>query len=244
MRFIDLFAGMGGFHRALSSLGHECVFVSEIDEELRELYAKNFHGSKNIIHGDIRMSKGKVPKHDVLCAGFPCQPFSKSGNQNGRKDRTRGTLFHEIIEILETRRPRFVILENVGNFERHNNGRTWQVVRSSLEELGYDVRGTIHVASGGHGLISPHHFGYPHTRERFFIVASLDRLSRDPFPRGNRKGYTSLNDVVQSKSELTMLDFLETALTGQQRECINHWNKLLKRIPNGLELVTPMWGDE
>src|SRR5947209_20091344 len=132
---------MGGFHRALRSLGHECVFVSEVDEELRELYKKNFRESRNVVYGDIRECKRDLPKHEILCAGFPCQPFSKSGSQNGRRDRTRGTLFHEIIEILRRHRPPYVIMENVGNFERHNNGQTWKTVRDSLIELDYDVRG-------------------------------------------------------------------------------------------------------
>jgi DNA (cytosine-5)-methyltransferase 1 len=245
VRFIDLFAGMGGFHRALRSLGHDCVFVSEIDEELRDLYKRNFPDAHNIVNGDIRLVKDKVPAHDILCAGFPCQPFSKSGYQNGRRDRTRGTLFHEIIEILKTHRPAYVILENVGNFERHNNGRTWKVVRDSLQDLEYNVRGTVHMASGGHGLISPHHFGYPHTRERFFVVAGLDKLPKDPFPRGNRKCVTTLNDIVQSTSELTRQERTDTALTLQQSECIMHWNKLLKRIPGDVELPSfPIWGDE
>ena len=245
MRFVDLFAGMGGFHRALSSLGHECVFVSEIDEELRELYKKNFRKSNTIVYGDIREFKKKIPKHDVLCAGFPCQPFSKSGHQHGRRDRTRGTLFHEIMEVLKKHRPPFVILENVGNFERHNQGRTWGIVQDSLMELEYDVRGTVHITSGRHGLISPHHFGYPHTRERFFIVASLHPLPLDPFPRGDRECVTTLADVVQSKSELSALDRQETAVSVPYVECIEHWNRLLKRIPSAVKLPAfPIWGDE
>src|ERR1043166_566973 len=88
MKFIDLFAGIGGFHKALASLGHECVFASEIDEELADLYRGNFPSIRKHVYGDIRRSKGRVPAHDILCAGFPCQPFSKSGSQNGRRDRT------------------------------------------------------------------------------------------------------------------------------------------------------------
>ncbi len=245
MRFVDLFAGMGGFHRALTSLGHECVYASEIDDELRALYQQNFPQSKKIVYGDIREFKSKVPKHDILCAGFPCQPFSKSGSQNGRRDRTRGTLFHEIVEVLKKHSPPFVILENVGNFERHNQGRTWKVVQESLAELGYEVRGTTHVATGGHGLISPHHFGFPHTRERFFIVGSLKKLADDPFPRGDRCAVTTLDDVVQPKSELTADDRDETRLTDQQIECIELWNRLLRRIPRSVELPSfPIWGDE
>jgi len=245
VRFVDLFAGMGGFHLALRSLGHECVFASEIDPELRELYRLNFPEAARLIHGDIRECKEQVPKHDILCAGFPCQPFSKSGPQYGLRDTTHGTLFHEIIDIVRRHRPRYVILENVGNFERHDEGRTWAIVRRSLMGLGYDVRGTEHVASGGHGLISPHHLGYPHTRERFFAIASLEPLGADPFPRGDRRHVTHLRNIVQSTSELSKIDREEVALTDQQIRCIDHWNALVTVLPEKIQLPSfPVWGDE
>jgi DNA (cytosine-5)-methyltransferase 1 len=246
MRVVDLFAGLGGFHRALASLGHECVFASEIDDELRSVYKANFPGSATILHGDIRAAKRFVPAHDILCAGFPCQPFSKSGLQQGLSDETRGTLFHEIIEILDTHRPRYVFLENVGNFERHDKGRTWTVVQESLERLGYTVRGTVHRASGGHGLISPHHFGFPHHRERFFIVACMDvELPDDPFPRGERNAKTSLDGIVQPCASLSDVDRAETALSQKQALCIEHWNRLLAALPNEVVIPSvPIWGDE
>ena len=242
---MDLFAGLGGFHVALRSLGHECVFVSELDPELRQLYLKNFADAHGIVHGDIRECHEKVPAHDILCAGFPCQPFSKSGDQRGMRDKTRGTLFHVILKILEWRRPQYVILENVGNFERHDHGRTWRIVKASLAELGYDVRGTEHVSSGGPGLISPHHLGFPHTRERFFVVASLNELPLSPFPSSRRDRATRLSDIVQSKSELSRVDAEETALSPQQISCIDHWNNLLGRLPAQVDLPSfPIWGDE
>ncbi|MCC7134686.1 MAG: DNA (cytosine-5-)-methyltransferase [Gemmatimonadales bacterium] len=242
---MDLFAGLGGFHLALNKLGHECVFAAEIDDQLRTVYEKNFPESKGIVHGDIRQCKDRIPPHDILCAGFPCQPFSKSGSQDGFGDETRGTLFHEILEVVKKRQPRYVVLENVGNFERHDGGRTWEVVKEKLDKLGYWVRGTEHVASGGHGLISPHHFGHPHTRERFFVVASLDELPADPFPRGDRKRVTQLADIVQAKTELTKEVRHEVRLSDQQVECIHHWNTLLQAIPKDLDLpYFPIWGDE
>lgn len=249
MKFVDLFAGLGGFHLALRKFGHECVFASEKDEELRQLYIKNFPDAVNIIHGDIREFRDKVPAHDILCAGFPCQPFSKSGTQQGLLDETRGTLFHEIIYILEKlgdKRPQYLILENVGNFERHDDGRTWQVVRHSLQKLGYDVRGTEHIRSGGSGLLSPHYLGFPHTRERFFIVASLRTLPEKPFPLFNRTLVTTLNDIVQPANELSANDLAETCLSTSQQNCINHWNELLSKLPeNDVDLPSfPIWGDE
>ena len=231
MKFVDLFAGLGGFNAALQRLGHECVFASEIDNDLREIYAVNFPEMDGRIFGDIRQCRDGVPPHDILCAGFPCQPFSKSGFQLGLHDKIKGTLFDEIVLILERCRPKYVIMENVGNFERHDKGRTWQIVKEKLEALQYDVRGTEHVTSGGSGLLSPQHFGYPHSRERFFILAMQGQLPNNPFPQGNRNCVTDLRSIVQSLDELTEHDRKETRLTSAQVECIDHWNWLLAQLP-------------
>ena len=244
MRFVDLFAGLGGFHEALSSLGHECVFACESDPELRDLYRLNYPRVRSV-HGDIRNCKEAVPEHEILCAGFPCQPFSKSGTQSGLRDKTRGTLFHEIADILASHQPPFVILENVGNFELHDAGRTWRIVRDTLLELGYQVRATEHVKTHGHGLVSPHHLGYPHTRERFFVVASSRPLPEDPFPPRHRRRRTTLLGVVQTRQELTVQDHAEVGLSTDQVACIDHWNQLLQNIPAEQPLPSfPIWGDE
>ncbi len=272
MRFIDLFAGLGGFHRALSSLGHECVFASELDPELRALYGQNFPDMTGKIFGDIRgEAQNHIPAHDFLCAGFPCQPFSKSGRQLGVKDETRGTLFHEILQILERHMPTYVLLENVGNFGRHDGGRTWRIVKDSLERLGYHVAGTEHVTPlpqtdwrdrglerrtplelvdqprlpPGNGLISPHHFGFPHHRERFYIYATTLPLPESPFPRTDRAIPTTLETITQPDKHLLEIDRLETRLTVQQTACIDHWNRLLKALPNDFKIPGfPLWGDE
>lgn len=247
MRFVDLFAGLGGFHKALARLGHRCVFASEIDRELREGYRRSFPSYEGVIAGDIReaVKADVIPDHDILCAGFPCQPFSKSGEQKGFSDRTRGTLFHEIYEILRAHRPPYVILENVGNFARHDGGRTWNVVRESIDSLGYNVAATEHICDGGHGLVSPHHLGHPHHRERFFIVASLDRLPSAPFPPRDKDSGASVSDILQAEDELDERDRRETRLSDQHRRCIDHWNELLQSLPANLELPSvPLWGDE
>jgi len=246
MRFVDLFAGLGGFHLALTQLGHECVFASELDEDLQKLYRQNFPDTSKATFGDIRRVREKVPPHDILCAGFPCQPFSKSGAQLGLDDKIQGTLFEEVVYILERRRPEYVILENVGNFERHDKGRTWQIVKEKLTALGYAVRGTEHVTSGGPGLISPHHFGYPHTRERFFVVARHGVLPKAPFPAIDRHLKTKLSDIVQTVRELSSRDRIETRLSDRQRACIDHWNHLISRLPKeNVPLPSfPIWGDE
>ena len=245
MRFIDLFAGLGGFRLALERLGHECVFASELDSALQEIYNRNFPEGP-AIKGDIRRSKNLVPPHDLLCAGFPCQPFSKSGAQAGLNDKTTGTLFHEILEILQEHKPTFVILENVGNFERHDDGQTWHIVKTSLESLDYEVKGTEHVTSGGQGLLSPHHLGFPHHRERFFAVASLEGLPNECFPPRNRESTTSMTDIVQPRDELSEHDYDETRIADHHYRCIEHWNTFLDALPEGRVSLPsfPIWGDE
>ena len=245
MRFVDLFAGLGGFRVALERLEHECVFACEVDSQLQELYRHNFPDGPDI-HGDIRTSKQYIPPHDVLCAGFPCQPFSKSGTQAGLSDETSGTLFHEILDILQRHRPSYVILENVGNFERHDEGRTWCIVRSNLIRLGYEVRATGHMASGGEGLLSPHHLGFPHHRERFFAVGTRVGVPENIFPSRTRKSDTSIRDVVQSEDELSERDLEETQIVDQHRRCIEHWNTFLESLPEEKFALPsfPIWGDE
>ncbi len=244
MKFIDLFAGLGGFHLALESLGHKCVFASELDDELRDLYAQNFPGANEYLFGDIRVNHERVPAHDILCAGFPCQPFSKSGFQNGHSD-TRGTLFHDILVILKKHKPSYVLLENVGNFEQHDGGRTWQVAKAKLQGLGYTVVATEHVKSGGHGLLSPHHLGFPHSRERFYAVCRRGPLSADVLPSPDRRRVTTLHPLLQSNAGLSPDDLVETKLSRQQEACINHWNALLRALPPEAEFPSfPLWSDE
>jgi DNA (cytosine-5)-methyltransferase 1 len=171
MKFIDLFAGLGGFHIALEKLGHKCVFASEIKPNLRKLYEKNF-GIKAV--GDIKKIDihKDIPKHDILCAGFPCQPFSKAGNQQGLNDKKNGNLFKYIIEILETKNQ--IILENVRNLISHDNKETYQHIKNKLIGLGYTIDKNIY---------SPHHIGIPQHRERLFIIGSKFGLANFNWPK-------------------------------------------------------------
>ncbi len=165
--FIDLFAGIGGFRLAFQSAGGKCVFSCEWDKYAKKTYEANFG---EVPYGDIRkIRKNEIPPHDVLCAGFPCQPFSLAGvskkNSLGRKhgfeDKTQGTLFFEILEILHAKRPKAFMLENVKNLVSHDQGKTFEVIRQALEdELGYIV--TWKVVDGAKWV--------PQHRERIFIV--------------------------------------------------------------------------
>ena len=164
MRFVDLFAGLGGFHLALSRLGHECVFASEIKPKLQKLYRQNFPGVH--IEGDItKVDVRSIPQHDILCGGFPCQPFSFSGKKQGFEDEQgRGNLFDEICRVLSFHHPKYIFLENVSALPGHDGGRTWSIIKQKLKHLGYDIDGRV---------FSPHEFGVPQHRPRFYIVGML-----------------------------------------------------------------------
>ena len=159
LKFVDLFSGLGGFHAALQRLGHECVFASEIDANLQDLYHANF-GIRPF--ADIRHCWHDVPSHDILCAGFPCQPFSKAGSQLGFECPESGDLFEYILRIIDRHTPRFLIFENVPNILRHADGETWARIRDSLIERDYSV---------DFKELSPHLIGVPQIRYRAFIVA-------------------------------------------------------------------------
>lgn len=158
-RFIDLFAGMGGFHVALESLGGECVYANEWDKYAQETYALNFGFTPD---GDItQVDEKNIPDHDILCGGFPCQAFSISGRRRGFED-ARGTLFFDVARIIREKQPKVVFLENVKNFATHDNGNTMEVVRNTFEELGYDFYAAV---------LNPIHYGVPQKRERIYMVA-------------------------------------------------------------------------
>ena len=169
-RFIDLFAGIGGFHGALTSLGGECVWASEFDEKAADVYELNWglRPDGDIVPLTDPLVSERIPEHDILCGGFPCQPFSKSGKQQGFKDSTRGTLFFNICQILEARKPSIVFLENVRNLAGPRQRDTWNTIISELRNLGYLVSSTPTVFSPH--LLPKSLGGAPQVRERVFIV--------------------------------------------------------------------------
>src|SRR2546421_4321531 len=226
IRFADLFAGLGGFHLAAAGLDAECVFACEIDEELRDLYETNFGFRPE---GDIRkISAQDIPSHNLLCAGFPCQPFSKAGAQLGLKDAVHGKLFYDIIKVLETHRPEFVILENIAHFVNHDQGNTYRHLQAELSELGYDVQ----VAK-----LSPHQFGIPQIRERMYLVARFGKLNGFKFPQNQ-----TMAEQLSIKSILDKNPSDARRLSGQIVECLDLWQEFLDRFPTDEELSgQPIW---
>jgi DNA (cytosine-5)-methyltransferase 1 len=215
LNFIDLFAGLGGFHVALTRLGHKCVFASELDSDLGTLYKQNFGIQP---HGDIReIEADNIPPHDILCAGFPCQPFSLAGKQAGAKCPASGKLIDDVIRITKHHEPRYVLLENVPNVLTIESGKFWGSIKRRFASLGYELQ---------HRIYSPEEFGIPQRRNRLFIVAVRDGLKdfNWPDPAGNvlkpLLSYIKQNTIDARQIEPAKIAILEK------------WNALLPHITN------------
>lgn len=169
MTFIDLFAGLGGFRIALESLGAQCVYSNEWDKPVQKVYQANFG---EFPEGDItKVDERTIPDHDILCAGFPCQAFSISGKQRGFDD-SRGTLFFDVARIVKEKKPKIVFMENVKNFATHDEGRTLNVVKATMEELGYIFNAKV---------LNAVDYGVPQKRERIYMVCFRNDLNISDF---------------------------------------------------------------
>lgn len=170
--FIDLFAGIGGIRQSFEKHGGKCIFSSEIDPFAKFTYYTNFG---DVPFGDItKISVDSIPKHDILCAGFPCQPFSHIGKREGFEHPTQGTMFYEIVRIIKDKKTPVLFLENVPGLINHDDGNTLQVIIETLQTMGYKVHHTVLDAS---------HFGVPQKRKRFYLIAFLDHKVQFEFPK-------------------------------------------------------------
>lgn len=232
--FIDLFAGLGGFHLALQELGCKCVFASELKEDLRKLYTLNF--PETPIYGDItKIHPEQIPSHDIICGGFPCQPFSQAGKRQGFNDeKDRGNLFTYICDIIEYHRPKYVFLENVANLKGHDEGNTWKVIYTKLhDELGYEVKEAI---------LSPHQFESPQHRKRIYIVGArkdLGGLGDFHFPEPTYAAH-SIHDIIDTN------DTYYIPLKEDTRHHIEVWSEFVRLADeNNCELPGfPIWAME
>ncbi len=193
--FIDLFSGLGGFRLALEKIGGNCVFSSEINDHASLIYKENFGDTPS---GDIKKVEAQnTPDFDILCAGFPCQAFSIAGKKMGFED-TRGTLFFEICRIAKEKQPKVIFLENVKNLTLHDNGKTFKVIISSLEELGYYV---------SYKVLNAKDFGVPQNRERIIIVAAKNKkINFDNLITSTLQ--PKIEDILDSKNN----DYIEESL--------------------------------
>ena len=256
-RFVDLFAGVGGFHAALKAYGGECVYAVEIDEAAAQVYGRNWgHQALGDITEDANDRVMKVPAHEVLAAGFPCQPFSKSGAQRGMEE-TRGTLYWNILKIIERRKPKVVLLENVRNLAGPRHRHEWQVIIETLQNEGYRVSETPAIFSPH--LLPPGRGGRPQVRERVFITATHNPaevgagLPVDPVAL---PGETV--DGFDPRAEWHLEDLLDDAhtipgceLTSSERLWIEAWNEWVEtwyeathgRRPPGFPIWADAWTD-
>ena len=263
-RFIDLFAGIGGFHRALSRLGGECVLAVEIDEDCRKVYEASFpeFDAQNKLKENIReITRGldniddqnfsrdeqdiakDVPDHDVLCAGFPCQPFSIAGKGLGFSDATRGTLFFDIIQIIKAKKPRYVLLENVRNIAGKRHASTWKTIINSLRELGYSV-------PEDPLIISPHNLirsegGAPQVRDRVFITATKDEIDivqpKSAFSETKENlFYWKIDKYLLPDSKIKNIN--NYRLRNEEKIWFKAWNYFVENLPSDY-MPTPIWVD-
>lgn len=257
--FIDLFAGIGGFHAALKPIGGRCVFASEIDEAAAKVYKSNWLSKEDLVlAGDIKeLTEGRsvqVPQHDVLTAGFPCQPFSKSGNQLGVNE-ARGTLFFNILRIIDSKRPHAVVLENVRNLVGPKHKSDFRKMIRLLRSLGYAV-------SDIPTIVSPHELpielgGTPQHRQRLFIGAlkvgpkraedlrgARPLLARDPFSAFGTWDW----DIREFLKDSDPASRQTLGINGEQKQAIEIWEQFLKLFrdknrvnPPGFPLWTDYW---
>ena len=248
LKFIDLFAGLGGFHIALSNLGCECVFASELRDDLRRLYVKNFpemsgetESGISKVEGDItKVPFEKIPSFDVLCGGFPCQPFSQAGKRQGFNDeKDRGNLFNYICEIARIHRPTYIFLENVSNLKGHDDGNTWNVIYHKLSDsfedggLNYEV---------SHEILSPHQFGIPQHRKRIYIVCKTREsggLCSFSFPTPNNKT-CDISPIINE----TETSFIK--IKSETRQQLELWQEFIDQTVKHKDSIPsfPIWAME
>ena len=189
LKAIDLFAGIGGIRSGFSNIfgdGIDFVFSSEIDKNAQKTYYLNYN---EVPHGDITsIAEKDIPKHDIILAGFPCQAFSVAGHRKGFED-TRGTLFFDVVRIAKFHKPKVIFLENVKGFVNHDKGKTFEIVKNTLEEMNYTVF---------HKVLNTKNFNVPQNRERIYIIAFLDDIKNFDFPDA-LETTTTIHDFLDKK---------------------------------------------
>lgn len=240
-RFIDLFAGIGGFHQAMTLYGGECVFASEIDEECQRQYRTQFRMD---IKGDINKYVNDIPSFDVLCGGFPCQTFSKAGLQEGFDNEEKGKLFFKIVEILKLHPEcKFIILENVRNLA--DDEKFWNVIQKNLRSLDfYITQDPI--------ILSPDDFGIPQNRERVYILG-IKKSLRDVNKLKNGWIHTEdlhLEQYLKKCKDTAAFDILEDdvdnvnyIISKEENAVLNAWEEFKREIIPHEQIGAPIWLD-
>jgi DNA (cytosine-5)-methyltransferase 1 len=264
--FIDLFAGIGGFHWALEEIGYTCSLAVEKDKDAQKIYKHNF--PKTEIVGDIRSLTRKEPKDEkteltvtkiqklledkykikagdisIICGGFPCQPFSKSGDQAGARDITRGTLFHDIILLTEALKPDYLMLENVRNLAGPNHKHTLDTIVKKIEALGYDIEHNPIILSP-HQLKRP--YGSPQVRERVFILAKRSDMGglkiseiSNKIEKSKNKKYVWEAKEILTESETAKLE--KYKVSSEIKDLLDTWEEFVELTKNHNLPGFPIW---
>lgn len=237
LTFIDLFCGIGGFHQALRNIHGRCVFACDIDEKCKSVYKKNYSLTPE---GDItKVDITKIPPFDILCAGFPCQPFSKAGFQKGFDD-DRGNLFFNICEIVRFHKPDYMIMENVRNLSTHDNGNTWKVISEKIDEMGYYTYPEP-------VILNTLHFNIPQNRERVIIMCKRKELGELPMlpdiPKNTKQMLTAcITDVIREDETKENEKYILNKKLKDVEEIWDNFIKLL--IVNNVHIPKyPIWTD-
>ncbi len=242
-RFIDLFAGIGGFHQAMRYLGGECVMAAEINKDCVNTYNLNFKTLEGKIRGDVNdIAPESIDPFDVLCAGFPCQPFSKAGAQKGFNDKTRGNLFYKIMDILDGHpEVKFIILENVRNLA--DKTENWDIITSELMQRNFYI-------TEEPIILSPSDFGIPQIRERVYILGIRKDIRNEKILTN---GYIHIDDLKIAKhfkkcqmgaARTILEDNVDDKyiITEEQELMINAWDEF--RINTNIKTIGyPIWLD-
>lgn len=218
----------------MSSIGAKCVFACDIDAECRKTYELNY-GIKP--ESDITKIKAEeIPSHDILCAGFPCQAFSKAGKRLGFDDETKGTLFFDICRILEYHHPKYALLENVRNLATHDRGNTWKVIHGKLQSLGYDLLPEP-------VIFSPHYIGIPQHRERVYIMCIRNDVGQvAPFHfKSSESIPCTIESILQDDSEIPNIE--DYQISPDMEKLIDLWNEFLQNIKTEKLPGFPIWSD-
>jgi DNA (cytosine-5)-methyltransferase 1 len=233
VKFIDLFCGIGGFHQALKNIKGECVFACDIDERCRKVYEENY---KLKPESDItKINIESIPPFDVLCAGFPCQPFSKAGYQKGFDD-DRGNLFYNICDIIKKHNPKYLLLENVRNLASHDDGNTWKVIYKNIDDLGYY---TYELPV----ILNVLHFNIPQNRERVIIMCKRKDLGElrvlPDIPKNPKTTLTThIKDIICDTTKKNVIE-------GKLKDTEHIWNSFIKiLILKNVDIPKfPIWTD-
>lgn len=217
LRFYDCFCGIGGFHNALTQLGHVCVGASEIDKECQKVYQENYSIKPQ---GDITKIEN-FPDMDILCSGAPCTSFSNAGNKKGMKD-YRGQLFNEVFRIARLKQPGYMFLENVKHIKRIDNGKVFEYILNELDDCGYSVQ-TFD--------LSPHHLGIPQNRERVIFACIRKDIPFEPIELKIKKRNVKLEDILEKNVE-------SFDIKPDELQILEAWESMIKQFEVG-EVLSP-----